>query len=172
MFGPMRAAQERHGQLGAVEHRLADVGAGGDEFGRRQIGDDALQADRERLGALHAGEAAVPVRQPLRRHGRDGGEDRAHQGGREQGFDQREARDGAARRHWAGLRRSRTVLTCRTLPAGDCTRTITVCGIQFVGCCESTKSAENGITSTRQRWPAVSPEKLPGSKLVAVRQAR
>ena len=29
----------------------------------------------------------------------------------------------------AGFRRSRTVLTCSTFPAGDCTRTTTVCGI-------------------------------------------
>ena len=30
-----------------------------------------------------------------------------------------------------GLRRRRTVLSCRIGPDGDCTRTTTVCGIQF-----------------------------------------
>ena len=136
-----RGAQERDRELGPVEHRLTNGGAGGDEFGRREIGDDALEADREQFDALHAVEAAVPVRQPLRRHGRDRGEDRAHQRGREQRFDQREARDArGARVSWRCFRRRRTVLSCRTLPVGDCTRTTTVCGIQIV-CAGSTKSA-------------------------------
>ena len=44
------------------------------------------------------------------------------------------------RAHWAGLRRSLTVLTCRIGPDGDCTRTTTVSGIQLVPC-GSTKLA-------------------------------
>jgi len=125
----------------AVENGLADVRTGGDELCSRHICNDPLEARGKHLRALHANEPAVPVGQPLRRYGRDRGEDRAHQGGRQQGFDQGEAGNGRALLHWADFRRSRTVLTCSTFPLGDCTRTAMVCGVHTVGSRGSTKSA-------------------------------
>ena len=162
---PERGAHERHRQLGAVEQRLADVGAGGDEFRGRQIGDDALEPERQQLGALHAREAAVPVRQPLRRHGRERGQDHAHQRGRDQRLDQREAGDApaplCARAHcgWPPAQPHGVDLQDRPgrrlHPHHDGLR-------NPVGLLRIDEVGVERRTSTRQRWPATSPDKLPG----------
>ena len=77
----------------------------------------------EYMDALDAGKAAIPIRQPLRRHGRERAEDRDHQDGRDQHLDEGEAGDVlpataaaasvglAYRAHPPVLRRKRTVLT-------------------------------------------------------------
>src|SRR5215471_6087115 len=134
----------------------------GDVFRGRQIGDHPLYAEREKLGALHAHEAAVPVGQPLRRDGGERRQDRHHQGGSDQRLDQGKARGSRvvsiAAFHCPVLRVSRTVWICSTGPSGARTVITTVCGINGLGRRGSTKLAWNGSTSMRQRWPAISPE--------------
>src|SRR5271169_1389438 len=71
----------------------------------------------------------------------------------------------AVRFHLGGaLRLSRNVVTLRLVPPGVCTVIDTVSGIHGVRDCASS-SPGNGSTSTRQLWPADSPEIVPVVRL-------
>ncbi len=107
--------------------------ARGDVLRRADIADEALQSDPDDLAALGTCDPAVPVRQPLAGKGSERREDDAHQRGRDQRFDQREAGNagasvGMAPHHLVGLLRRRTVSTPRIAPDGACTRITSVSG--------------------------------------------
>ena len=89
--GPKRGAHKRDGTTCAIEERLAGLIAGRDELGRCKVGGEPFEAKRDLLVALNADNAVIPVWQPLRGNCRKRGENKTHQRGRNQGFDQREA---------------------------------------------------------------------------------
>src|SRR5262249_59558386 len=127
-----------------------------------KVGNDALKTDRQQVASLHPGKTAIPIGQPLRRHGGERRQHRHHQRGSDQGLDQGETRDRgsaavAAALHSLGLGRNRTVLTCSTDPAGVWTLITTAIGIQGGGRLGSTFTVRNGTTSAPHRWFLPSP---------------
>ena len=92
----VRDANKDHRFCVADKNRCFGRDIGRDEFGRLEIGDQALKADVERFHALHATKAAIPIGQPLAGDGAERSDNQAHQRDRHQRLDEREARDPSA----------------------------------------------------------------------------
>ena len=152
---------QRSRTICAIKERLVGLAAGGMNSAAARSG-EPLKRECHVFTALDAGNAVIPVRQPLRRNGRECGEDQTHQRCRDQSFKQREARIVSCCRRWPSFAvplPQADRADFRRPPVGDGTVTTTACGThRTLG--ESASIGPNGSTSIRQGWPATSPDKV------------